>query len=130
MQQSWSHSRNVTLLAANANSPSNLVSGSGIYSGRAGALNTYVSGVDGAKILTAQVPYEVSVNNGISRERKRIAVNAKPAANFPKGVSEYNVQFLNFDHSAKQSGKICHGQICCSYDIHATTFDDFYSMVW
>lgn len=73
------------------------------------------------------MPYEVTLNTDIKRER--VAVATRPAANFPKGVNEYTVRFLDLAQSDKQTGEVCNGKICCSYDINAETFEDFYSTV-
>lgn len=55
-QQSWAYTNNVNLLAANINWPSLHCSGSGIFSGRFGALEAFVSQTPTTKVLIAKVP--------------------------------------------------------------------------
>lgn len=115
-QQSWAFAKNVTLLAANANYPYGAVTGSGIYSGRAGALDMYVTGVEGTRIMRAQVPYHVSS----ATKRRPTSLNPRQSSIIPNDLSQYNVKFLDFSHSKEQSGDLCHGQICCSYAVQVT----------
>lgn len=46
VQQSWAYSRNVVLLAANVHNPGDLMTGGGIYYGRAGPANIHISSED------------------------------------------------------------------------------------
>lgn len=55
-QQSWAYANNVNLLAANINWPSKNCTGSGIYAGRLGALESFVSQSPMTKVLIAKVP--------------------------------------------------------------------------
>lgn len=115
-QQSWASTKNVTVLAANGNYPRGAVTGSGIYSGRAGALDMYVTGVEGTRIMKAQVPYHVSS----ATKLRPISLNARKSVLLPNDLSQYNVRFLDFSQSKEQSGDLCQGQICCSYAVKVT----------
>lgn len=59
-QQSWAYGNNVNLLAANTNLPTLDCTGSGIFSGRSGALDVFVSEQPATKILLAKVPTNLS----------------------------------------------------------------------
>lgn len=55
LQEGWAFANNVNLLAASANEPSHGHSGSGIYSGNFGALQSFVTGVNVTTPLNANV---------------------------------------------------------------------------
>lgn len=114
VQQSWAAAKNVTLLAANANYPQGAVTGSGIYSGRAGALNMYVAGVDRTRISRAEVPYHVSD----ATKRSPTSLYPRGAFSIPNDLSNYTVKFLDFSQANAQSGDVCNGQVCCSYAVN------------
>lgn len=115
-QYGWAYAKNITLLAANANLPDGAVSGSGIFSGRAGALDMYVSSVEKTRIMKAQVPFEVSSTG----KRQPVSISSRKAITLPNLLSAYNVKFLDFGLSKEHSGKICHEKVCCSYKVNVT----------
>lgn len=84
-QQSWAYANNVNLLAANINWPSMQCSGSGIYAGRLGALNVFVSESPVTKILIAKVPTALPVV-AVERDLPKFEFvqNAVYSENFPK----------------------------------------------
>lgn len=142
-QQSWAYANNVNLLAANVNWPKLGVSGSGIYAGRLGTLNVFVSEFPVTKILIARVPTTlpvVAVERGLPKFE--FAQNAAANENLPTyetfessssnldhlneislgqgDLTEFNVQFLDFSKELSQNGTVCSKDICCSYDINVS----------
>lgn len=119
MQQSWAATHNVNLLAANVNHPSAGASGSGIYSGRTGALDMFVSGSEKTKILKAQVPCSINAatklieNVPLSLAQSKLKIRHED-------LSKYAIEFLNFAVKPLQKGRLCHGNICCNYTVVAT----------
>ena len=59
-QWSWAYGLDVVLLASGYNSPARGASGSGIYLGRKGALNYYMSEMKGSRLLVSQAPKKIS----------------------------------------------------------------------
>ncbi|XP_055307902.1 vanin-like protein 1, partial [Sitodiplosis mosellana] len=140
-QQSWAYANNVNLLAANINEPSMMYSGSGIYSGRSGALQVIVSESPATKILIAKIPidplptehypsrkYKATKGNCIENKLK---INSNESSFQPKkypfemklyqdNLTEYTVTFLDFSKNLKQSGKVCNKAICCDYNIEVS----------
>ncbi|XP_055305813.1 vanin-like protein 1 [Sitodiplosis mosellana] len=140
-QQSWAYANNVNLLAANVNAPSMMYSGSGIYSGRSGALQVIVSESPATKILIAKIPidplptehypsrkYKATKGNCIENKLK---INSNESSFQPKkypfemklyqdNLTEYTVTFLDFSKNLKQSGKVCNKAICCDYNIEVS----------
>lgn len=129
-QQGWAFANNVNLLAANTNDPHIGCSGSGIYSGRSGALNVFVSQTPATKVLIAEVPADVSTdslsqkveqtkkllaNEKLSKSR---AMNAQEVTKYGReDFSKYSMKFLDFSDNPVQTGEVCVNDFCCEYSI-------------
>lgn len=116
MQQSWAATHNVNLLAANVNHPSAGASGSGIYSGRTGALDMYVSGSEKTKILKAQVPCSITAAAKLTENIPLSLAQSKLKIRH-EDLSKYAIKFLNFAVESLQKGRLCHGNFCCNYTV-------------
>lgn len=134
----------MNLLAANVNFPKLGCSGSGIYSGRMGALQVFVSETPATKILIAKLPIDLPAEDSISPSEvvaKRIFASLNDFSyftgkiyNFFKSdetndaiylkqddLGEYSMNFLNFaEKNLSQSGMVCNRAICCSYSVEVT----------
>ncbi|XP_031620024.1 vanin-like protein 2 [Contarinia nasturtii] len=131
-QQSWAYANNVNLLAANTNAPNIGCSGSGIYSGRSGALEVFVSLTPATKVLIADVPTNVSADHsGKMKPIKKLMANEKlsksrsistqDVANFGReDFSKYSMKFLDFSNNPIQTGEICIDDFCCEYSIEVS----------
>lgn len=106
------------------NHPSAGASGSGIYSGRAGALDIFVSGWEKTKILKAQVPYTPSTSLDTFMSAKMDVSFSTAQAKLKirqEDMNEFAFKFLDFSHQqGRHKGNLCHGKICCRYDVEAT----------
>lgn len=134
----------MNLLAANVNFPKLGCSGSGIYSGRMGALQVFVSETPATKILIAKLPIDLPADDRISPSEtvaKRVVASPNDFSNFTGNISyfsksdetndaiylkqddlsEYSMNFLNFaEENLSQSGTVCNRAICCSYSVKVT----------
>lgn len=141
-QQSWAIANNVNLLAANGNDVRYGCTGSGIYSGRTGALEMFVSEQPATKILIAKVPkddFEYTLNKtlqiGSPKKLKQNALNngiggmskflqtkllrSKESALklSHEDFTDFSVHFLDFSRDLNQTGRVCNRAICCDYNI-------------
>ncbi|XP_031634793.1 vanin-like protein 2 [Contarinia nasturtii] len=138
-QNSWAYANNVNLLAANQNIPVVQCSGSGIYSGRSGALKVFVSETAATKILIANVPVDLPANDDVlstfesDEVGKEMKLDTRSVyySEENKGMqyisnmnqdnlTEFSVKFLNFHKSNSQAGTVCNNGICCYYNIEVT----------
>lgn len=110
------------------NAPKIGCSGSGIYSGRSGALQVFVSESPATKILIAKVPIDLpsSSQDQIVKRQNSSTKNVKTRAITPQTVgdisqdinlSKFSVKFLNFNDKVSQSGTVCNNNICCNYSV-------------
>lgn len=121
-------------MAANTNSQRYNASGSGIYAGRLGALNMFVSPTKAiTKVLVAKVPTKLPPDNFMPKYMPRSAKRS----NFEQSndvdnedveqlydktmgqedMKSYEVEFLDFTTRSRFNGTVCKGKICCHYDI-------------
>jgi len=124
LQQNWAYTHNVNLLAAGANRPAMGTTGSGIYSGTAGALTSYMSEVNRTVVLTAEIPKKPGFQ--VSQ------TSAPPTRDIPRADSDYGlniweqdlgqfkINVLDFVKNATQHGEVCHNEQCCKYEVEVT----------
>lgn len=118
----WSYAHNVNLLAAGGSIPSEGYSGSGIYSGRNGALNAIMSDVSVTKLIVANVPKTPdTVYNDLSTfktAKKWNFISSNPSTILDKDViPDAQIAPLNFTQNRFQKGELCHNDFCCQYDM-------------
>lgn len=124
-QHSFAYANNINLLAANVNMPQIKCSGSGIYSGRSGALQMVVSEKAATKILIAMVPVDLQSHGEPSKsgeDAKNQIPHLKKSEVYPSYLdnsTESTVEFLDLS-KRRQSGTICNNGISCSYDIEVS----------
>lgn len=131
-QQSWAYANNVNLLAANINLPDERCSGSGIYSGRSGALQVVVSETPATTILVAKVPIHLpdeepsiksmDVKDTPINGHKNIKLVEQPVAIAlsKENLTQFSVNFLDFASNPSQVGSVCNKAICCKYIIEVS----------
>lgn len=126
VQQGVAFAKNVNLLAAGASNPKLKQTGSGLYSGRFGALKAIIVDTAVTKVLVAKLPKVPGTP---------IPVTPAPASSTPKAeavvvpetievdrqdLNGYEIKWLDFPGNATQSGRTCHGKVCCSYSVNVT----------
>lgn len=125
VQQSWAYTNNVNLLAAGASSPSHGSTGSGIYSGKFGALKSVLSAIPTTKVLIADLPrtpglfVEAPAQNSEASLRSNENVFDLSILKLTREeLNKYNLVQLNFGENSTQKGTICSNKLCCTYDIN------------
>lgn len=120
IQEGWAIAHNVNFLAASANQPSQGISGSGIYSGTSGALQSFVTGAPGTQSLTYNVPrvpgqLEDSLPNlefGDLLPNLQLANNTEPITGY-RFISPTNITIQEFE--------LCEdspvNRLCCNFRI-------------
>lgn len=127
-------------MAANINWPTRHCTGSGIYAGRSGALEVFVSQTPTTKVLIAKVPaepqsfpiknipsksfgfeYPIAIQPNLP-SYETIKTDAKSEIEIDKHFSQDNmsvfaIEFLDFSKHLYQDGMVCQNGTCCHYDI-------------
>lgn len=123
LQQNWAHSNNVNLLAAGANNPSIGCSGSGIYSGKSGALVSRMTGENFSKVLVHEVPKVP----GTEVPQNSLAYDGADFENL--NIERDQIEMFNFrsiklpdtNRILNDSFRLCHGadgqKLCCDFEI-------------
>lgn len=120
IQEGWAISNNVNLLAAGANQPSQGSSGTGIYSGGSGALQSLVTGLATSTSLNHNVPVipgqlEDSLGD---REFGTMLQNLQLIND---EVSITNFHFINPTNTTLQAFELCEDSVvtrlCCNFQI-------------
>ncbi|XP_077299162.1 vanin-like protein 1 [Arctopsyche grandis] len=120
IQESWAATHNVNFLAAGANNPHIGSTGSGIYSGKFGALNSTMNGLERTEVLISKVPKIPKINNSVKS-------NIKPT-DVPKIISMDKLHLTSYNMKMYQSELInvtlehqtinlTHGNMSCEFKI-------------
>lgn len=134
-QEAWAAANNVNLLAADVSYPASGATGSGIYAGQFGALNSFISETQELKILKANVPCDLSDTdeNSIERryavERNEYSASASSLSVWQENLKDYTVKLLDLSRSGQHDGEICHEQFCCKYSINVCDRGNLYNSV-
>lgn len=118
----WAYAHNVNLLAAGGSIPFEGYSGSGIYSGRNGALNAIMTDIPVTKLIVAKVPKSPDTQfDGLKTFKTSKTWNflsSNPSVIMGKeNIPDIQLSMLNFTQNHLQKGQICHNDFCCQYDI-------------
>lgn len=120
IQEGWAIANNVNLLAAGANQPSQGSSGTGIYSGNSGALQSLVTGLTTSTSLNYNVPeipgqLEDSLGHresGSMLQNLQLTNDAVPITNF---------HFISPTNTTLQEFQLCEdspvNRLCCNFRI-------------
>lgn len=118
----------MNLLAAGISIPAIGYSGSGIYNGRNGALNSIMSDVPLTKLLVAQVPKNPSISskqNQLVKPRLFTATSNPMMILTSEELPNLKMHILKFSESFVQKGVECHNKVCCHYDIEVSSHGSF-----
>lgn len=111
------------------------ISGSGIYSGKLGALIVEMTGTPTTRILISDLPRSPGTFDAdtLNQQPQEQNFNAKiddsssrilPGLNiWREQMDNFNTRFLNFTQAAQQKDRICinnDNSVCCEYDIAVT----------
>lgn len=119
MQQSWAYTNRVNLLAAGSSTRG--ATGSGIYSGRQGALQAIMAIRPTIRALVAKVPkkpYASADYTELAPERGQPSRSNQNI--WRENLDSYQLKLLNFDQNASQNGRACFKSICCEYNVTAS----------
>lgn len=135
IQEAWAAANNVNLLAADVSYPVSGATGSGIYAGRFGALNSFISETQEIKILKANVPCDLnnvdenSIERKFAVEKNEYSARGSSLNIWQENLKDYTVKFLDFSKKQQHNGKICHKQFCCEYSISVCDRGNLYNSV-
>lgn len=119
IQSSWAYGNNVNLLASGVNDANWASSGSGIFSGRRGALKTFVTGERMSTIVVSVVP-------------KNPGTVEIPLQQLPEQIPQIEVWRENLNGHSRviikptgldESREICHNEFCCTFTYALETVD-------
>lgn len=128
VQQNWAYTHNVNLLAAGANRPAMANTGSGIYSGVAGAITSYISEMNRTVILTAEIPKVPGTQQPASRDLPRDQ-SAYGLNLWEQDLGQFKTNVLDFAKNTTQIGQVCHQDLCCKYEVQVTDSGESKDMV-
>lgn len=122
-------------MAADVSYPVSGATGSGIYAGRFGALNSFISETQEMKILKANVPCDLnnvdenSIERKFAVEKNDYSARGSSLNIWQENLKDYTVEFLDFSKKQQHNGKICHKQFCCEYSISVCDRGNLYNSV-
>lgn len=112
IQQGWSHTHNVNLLASGRNNPTIGQTGSGIYSGTQGPLRSLFTATSGTRMLVHRISKIPATNPAFETESVPIATPSIPIRN--ENLSAYIISPVTPQLSY---GRTCLGAFCCSFSM-------------
>lgn len=105
-------------MAAGASVSENGSTGSGIYSGQYGALKSFTANPPTTKVIISAVPKIPGNSTLIGPPIFAEVFDPTETIEVGRGdLNEHKVKWLNFDENSTQIGTVCHGIICCNYNI-------------
>lgn len=120
------YARDINLLAAGASVPKTGTTGSGIYSGKMGAIKAILADSPMTRVLVADipkvpgttVPATAAARSARAEETQTVVSDALQLGK--EILTDYEIKPLDFAANATQEGRICKGKdFCCNYNIHA-----------
>ncbi|XP_055919868.1 vanin-like protein 1 [Eupeodes corollae] len=130
LHQSWAYANNVNLLAAGASSPNGGTTGSGIYSGRQGALVSVMANSPERKLYIANVTKSFQ-SKSVQQKPQVFKTNRKHiASKHTTGIRlmrEYRMDDftselveINNNGLTVVEKLLCHGSFCCQFNLELT----------
>lgn len=110
-------------MAAGASIPKEYATGSGIYSGRFGAMKSFIADTAMTKVIISKIPKLPGTPIPVvpSKHRSELrsdALTAPETLNVIRSdLSDHEIKWLNFGENTTQIGRACHGEVCCLYNI-------------
>lgn len=121
-------------MASGANRPLLGNTGSGIYSGKLGALQSVMSETQLTRVLIANVPRNPGVivtSADQSSFTDQELSNTKEGKQIPpaldiwrEDIDKFRIFFLDFNKNTTQKGRICYKSACCTYNILVSDRDE------
>uniref|UniRef100_A0A182PRL4 CN hydrolase domain-containing protein n=1 Tax=Anopheles epiroticus TaxID=199890 RepID=A0A182PRL4_9DIPT len=120
IQQGWAFSNNVNLLAAGASFPGVGSTGTGIYSGRRGAITTVMNHEPQTKLYVAQVPKMTSPNAAINKIPQPKGTPAQMAKLYLKRdqIDKYATKDLPMTSNTLLEETVCYESHCCNFTLN------------
>lgn len=126
IQQSWAYTNNVNFLGSGANRPLYGSGGSGIFSGKLGALSSIMTGDATTKLLVQEIPKIPGTNFNHVPSKGSIGSNFESLHLTRDPLDDYT--YRNIDLSGRNSFQICHQfddeSLCCDFDIEVVDLQD------
>lgn len=123
MQQNWAYVNDVNFLAAGANLPILGTTGSGIYSGKLGALTSMMTGDNTTKLLVHEVPI-VPGDATVNVSEIYLGSNFDDLTLYQDEFDGYAYMLVNASNVGNQSFDLCstfkEERFCCSFNIGAS----------
>ncbi|XP_049540236.1 vanin-like protein 1 [Anopheles darlingi] len=122
IQQGWAFSNNVNLLAAGASFPPIGSTGTGIYSGRRGAITTAMHHEAQTKLYVARVPKIQFPDATITKIPQPTGTPSQMAKLFLKRdqIDKYVTKDLPWSSNTQLIDSVCYGSFCCNFTINYT----------
>jgi hypothetical protein len=125
IQEGWSRTLDVNLLASGYDDPANRNGGSGIYAGKLGRVAATMPFSKTSKLLISQVPKKTSgffgnISPGLSEstniplERNRPSNFQSERLFFADYLAPYTTQLLETTDTHKE---LCNRELCCQFDV-------------
>lgn len=119
------------MLAAGASIPETATTGTGLYSGKYGALKTVFAETATTQVLVGKLPKVPGTPVTVAPTPSRRAVKIVDEANEGKtlelrkeNLEMYTMEWLNFDENPTQIGRVCQTEVCCIYNISVSVSPD------
>uniref|UniRef100_A0A182RL31 CN hydrolase domain-containing protein n=1 Tax=Anopheles funestus TaxID=62324 RepID=A0A182RL31_ANOFN len=124
IQQGWAFSNNANLLAAGASFPGVGSTGTGVYSGRRGAITTVMNHEPQTKLYVVQVPKMNFPNAAISKIPQPKGTPAEMAKLFLKRdqIDKYTTKDLPMTSNAQLDERVCYQSHCCNFTINYSNY--------
>ncbi|XP_055846176.1 vanin-like protein 1 [Episyrphus balteatus] len=123
LQQSWAYANNVNLLAAGASNPSGGTTGSGIFSGKQGALVSVMAETPERKLYIANVTKssEFKTSERLTNEPNSNQIRKKSTGGI-RLMREYRMEAFTSELLEPNSNsiiqkQICHDAFCCQFNL-------------
>uniref|UniRef100_A0A182WFT3 CN hydrolase domain-containing protein n=1 Tax=Anopheles minimus TaxID=112268 RepID=A0A182WFT3_9DIPT len=120
IQQGWAFSNNANLLAAGASFPGVGSTGTGVYSGRRGAITTVMNHEPQTKLYVAQVPKMNFPNAAVNKIPQPKGTPAQMAKLYLKRdqIDKYTTKDLPMTSNAQLEESVCYQNHCCNFTIN------------
>lgn len=113
-QQSWAYAHNVNLLAAGISDPEKGSTGSGIYSGEQGTLQSHFGGDRVDVALKYKITKEPGQNVLAALDLPTASPKVMMLRDF---VDNYTITKIAVS-AAENTTTLCHGEFCCEFNYH------------
>ncbi|XP_055379969.1 vanin-like protein 1 [Condylostylus longicornis] len=128
IQQGWSYGNNVNFLAAGGNAPETGTTGTGIFSGKSGALVSKMYNYVSSEMLISAVP-KMGRKDGIKINHQGNVLHAPNIIpnklkglkmKRDKSVDEFVSKLI--EEEGNTTAELCFEDICCEFDVDVKTF--------